>query len=66
MSNNLITQLSQLMLEKSCIKRNIDRNYYNTELRTKLFMQLRQVNYEIDKVKFKLRLERITKNDNKY
>lgn len=66
MSNNLITQLSQLKLEKSCIKRNIDRNYYNAELRTKLFTDLKEVEKEIERVKFKIRLERIKKNDIKY
>lgn len=66
MNDNLISQLSKLKLEKSCIKRNLDRNYYNATIRAKMFKDLKEIDNEIKKVKFKIRLERIKKNDNKY
>lgn len=58
MNNELINQLSKLILEESVLKRSIDRNYYNISLRTKLFERLKEVKREKNKVKFKLRLER--------
>lgn len=66
MSNELINQLSKLKLEESSLKRHIDRNYYNTEIRTRLFKRLNEVQTEIKKIKFKIRLEKEKKNDNKY
>lgn len=58
MNNELINQLSKLTLEESALKRHIDRNYYNLEMRTKLFIRLKDVRNEIEKVKFKIRLEK--------
>lgn len=56
MNNELINQLSKLTLEEKSLKRHIDRNYYNLEVRTKLFARLKIVENEINRVKFKLRL----------
>ena len=56
MNNELINQLSKLTLEEKALKRHIDRNYYNLKVRTKLFVRLKEVQNEINKVKFKLRL----------
>lgn len=56
MNNELINQLSKLTLEEKSLKRHIDRNYYNLEVRTKLFTRLKIVENEINRVKFKLRL----------
>lgn len=64
MNNELINELSKLKLEESCLKRHIDRNYYNAKLRTKLFQRLKEVKNEIERVKFKIRLEREKKNEN--
>lgn len=64
MNNELINQLSKLNLEKSSLKRNLDRNYYNTEIRTKMFIRIKAIDKEINKVKFMLRLEKEKKNDN--
>lgn len=58
MNNELINQLSKLKLEETALKRHIDRNYYNVETRTKLFMRLKDVQNEIGRVKFKIRLEK--------
>lgn len=56
MNNELINELSKLTLEEKSLKRHIDRNYYNLEVRTKLFTRLKIVENEISRVKFKLRL----------
>ena len=66
MNNELINQLSKLILEKASLKREIDKNYYNVKIRTKLFRRLKEVEAEINKVKFKSRIEKEKKNDNKY
>lgn len=66
MNNELINQLSKLTLEEKALKRHIDRNYYNLNVRTKLFARLKIVQSEINRVKFKLKLEKEKKNDNKY
>lgn len=66
MNNKLIEKLSSLKLAESAIKRNLDRNYYNLKLRSKLFKELKQIQNEIERVKFKIRLEKEKKNDIKY
>ena len=63
MSNELINQLSKLKLERNSIKRNIDTNYRNRKIRIDLFNKLKEVDKEIEKVKFKLRLEKEMKNE---
>ena len=63
MNNKLIEKLSSLKLAESAIKRNLDRNYYNSKLRSKLFKELKQIQNEIERVKFKIRLEK-KKNEN--
>ncbi len=64
MNNELINQLSKLTLEEKALKRNIDRNYYNVKVRKRLFFRLKEVDNEINRVKFKIRLEREKKNGN--
>ena len=66
MNNELINQLSKLKLEESALKRNIYRNYYNKEVRSKLFARLKEVTNEINRIKFKLRLEKEKKHDIEY
>lgn len=66
MNNELINQLSKLTLEAMALKRNIDRNYYNAEIRSNLFNRLQEVQEEIKKVKFKIRLEKEKRNDIKH
>ena len=58
MNNELINQLSKLELEKKSLIRNLDKYYYDYKLRTKLFNNLKVVENDIKKVKFKIRLER--------
>ena len=64
MNNELINQLSKLTEEEKALKRNIDRNYYNVKVRKRLFFRLKEVDNEINRVKFKIRLEREKKNGN--
>ena len=66
MNNELIARLSQLELEKSSIKRNLDRFYYDNKIRAKLFAELKEVQNNIKKTKFMIRLEREKRNDIKY
>lgn len=64
MNNELIEKLSNLKLEESNIKRNLDKYYCNEAVRTRLFIKLDKIKKEIKKVKFKLELERKLKNEN--
>lgn len=58
MNNELEIKLSKLNIEEKALKRHIDRNYYNLEVRTKLFERLKIVENEIKRINFKLMLER--------
>ena len=62
MSNELITKLSNLKMEKNYIKRAIDTNYNKLNIRIELFERLKEIDKEIEKVKFKLKLEKEMKN----
>lgn len=64
MSNELITKLSYLKLQKANFKRTLDLNYYNAEVRNKMFRKIKSVDEEIEKTKFRLRLEKENKNGN--
>lgn len=65
MNNELINQLSKLTLEEKALKRNLNRNYYNIEIRNKLFNDLNSIQNEIKRVKFKIRMEKEKRNDKK-
>lgn len=62
-NDKLIDKLSKLKLEESCLKRNIDRNYRNLKIRTRLFERLKEVQFEIKQTKFKIRFEKEMKNE---
>lgn len=67
MNNELINQLSKLKLQESANKRNLDRNYYNRKVRDKLFNELKEVQSEIKRIEFKIKLEKEnSKNDIKH
>lgn len=66
MNNDLIEKLSLLTLEKKYLKRELDTNWYDREKRIKTFDKIKNVNKEIEYVKFKLQLERKIKNDFKH
>lgn len=63
-NERLIDKLAMLDMEEKSIRRNLNTYYVDIEKRTKLFAKLNKVKKEIEKVKFKLRVEReIRKND---
>ena len=66
MSKALIGKLSLLDLEKKYLKRQLDKNFKNIEIRKRIFKRLSEVEKEIKNVKFKLELERKIKNDIKH
>lgn len=63
MNNELINQLSKLKLQESANKRNLDRNYYNIKVRDKLFNELKEVQSEIKRIEFKIKLEKENKKN---
>lgn len=66
MSKALIGKLSLLDLEKKYLKRQLDKNFKNIEIRKRIFKRLSEVEKEIKNGKFKLELERKMKNDIKH
>ena len=63
-NDELIEELSKLELERNYLKRNLDMNYLDMELRTKIFNRIKQNKKEIELVKFKIRLEKeLRKNE---
>ena len=65
-SNNdvLLDKLVKLDMEEKSLKRNLNMYYCDTKIKNRLFSKLKNVRKEIEKVKFKLRIEReIRKND---
>ena len=66
MNNDLIEKLSLLTLEKKYLKRELDTNWYDREKRIKTFNKIKNIDKEIEYVKFKLQLERKIKNDFKH
>ena len=64
MSNILIDKLSMLVLKEKNLKRVLDIYYYDPRKRTEAFNELKQVKNDIEKVKFKLKIEREIKNGN--
>lgn len=63
-NDELIEKLSKLELERNYLKRNLDMNYLDMELRTKIFNRIKQNKKEIELVKFKIRLEKeLRKNE---
>ncbi len=66
MSKALIGKLSLLDFEKKYLKRQLDKNFKNIEIRNRIFKRLSEIEKEIKNVKFKLELERKMKNDIKH
>lgn len=63
MNNKNIDELSNLLMEEKYLKRNLDLNYYKKNDRDKYFMRLKEVKKEIEKIKFKIRLENQIKKE---
>lgn len=63
MNDKLITQLSNLILEKNFLKRKLDINYFNKQKRQEIFAEIQETEEKIKKIKFKIELERRIKNE---
>lgn len=63
MREDLIDKLSKLNMSEKMIKRCLDIKCYDEESRRKCFVELQQIQKEIQKIKFKLRMEKEIKND---
>ena len=64
-NNDLIGQLSLLTMEEKCLKRNLDKYYNDVDERRKMFNKLRENKKKVEQIKFKIRLEREMKNNEK-
>jgi hypothetical protein len=62
--NDIIEKLSILKLEEVFLKRSLDTYYNNEKARTMAFNRLKKVKKEIDKLNFKLRIEKEINNEN--
>lgn len=63
-NERLIEKLAMLEMGEKSIRRNLNTYYVDKEKRTKLFAKLHKIQKDIERVKFKLRIEReIRKND---
>lgn len=65
-NNDLIEKLSNLEMQKKSILRELDRVYNNFELRTKRFNEVKEIKKEIEQIKFKIRLEKELRKDEKF
>lgn len=62
MNNELIEELSKLELQKKHLIRCLDSQYYSKHQRTKTFEKIKDLKKQIEKVKFKIRLNKEIKN----
>ena len=58
MGNKLIDKLANLTMEEKSLRRCLDIKYYDDEKRTQIFARIDKCKKEIEKVKFKIRMER--------
>lgn len=63
MKDDLLNELAQLTLKEKMIKRCLDVKCFDDESRRKCFVELQEIKKKIEKVKFKLRLEKEMKNE---
>ena len=63
MSKQLIIELSDLKAQRDYVLRQIDINYYDKKQRRTNFLKLEEIDKRIEKVKFKLKMEKRLKND---
>ena len=63
MKDDLLNELAQLTLNEKMIKRCLDVKCFDDESRRKCFVELQEIKKKIEKVKFKLRLEKEMKNE---
>lgn len=58
MNNKLIDELAMLKLKEKNLKRVLDIYFYDSKKRENNFKELKKVKKDIEKIKFKLRIER--------
>lgn len=58
MNNKLIDELTMLKLKEKNLKRVLDIYFYDPKKRENNFKELKKVKKDIEKIKFKLRIER--------
>jgi len=62
--NELISKLSKLKMEETSLKRSLDVYYMDDKARTRAFNKIKKIKREIDKLNFKLRIEKEINNEN--
>lgn len=62
--NSELDRLTILKATEGALKRQLDRDFYDDEKKKKAFKKLHECQQEIEKVKFKMRIERKLKNEN--
>lgn len=62
--NSDLDRLTILKATEGALKRQLDRDFYDNEKKNKAFKKLHECQQEIEKVKFKMRIERKIKNEN--
>jgi len=65
-NDELIEKLSNLKLEENNLKRCLDTSYFDYEKRTELFNRIKGIKKEIQQIKFKIRLEKELRKDEKF
>lgn len=58
MANKLIDDLTKLNAEEKALRRCLDISYYDSNKRAEIFKRLKECKKNIEKVKFKIRVER--------
>ena len=64
MSKVLLKELKNLTEEETMIRKSLERKYFDAKKRKKLFDRLKEIQNDITKIKFKLKMERIIVNEN--
>lgn len=64
MSKVLLKELKNLTDEETMIRKNLERKYFDPYKRKQLFERLKDIKKDIQKIKFKLKMERIIVNEN--
>lgn len=62
--SKLLKELQKLRLEEKNLKRCLDIKYYDDYKRTEMFDRLKQCKKDIEKVKFKMRMEKKLNDEN--
>lgn len=65
MSKELIDKLSNLKMTEKLLRRTLDTSCYTSEKKRKVFKELEDVQKQIELVKFKLKLEKEIKKNEK-